>query len=191
MYKYILKEPIFITQFTYKDFVKWCDDRLKDRLWLSHEAMRCSVARRAVRKKWFFKEKFWEDNFESDILYGVIYPFECRMKEEQKRKETIMGLINFKEMGIDRYDVLCALYNKSHPQGLGFLHVQAGDLTREEAKEELEQGMGYADYVKGRVIKVKLPEDAESFDPRLYDRDNGDGAALAAIQAYIKEKEGA
>lgn len=32
-----------------------------------------------------------------------------------------MEEINFKEMGFNRYVVLCALYNKSKPLGLGML----------------------------------------------------------------------
>lgn len=188
MYKYLLTDPTGL-HVTYKDFVKWCNDRLEDNLWLSHEAMYCSAARRAVRKKWFFKERYWKTHFENEIICKVIYPFEFRMKEQQKRKETAMGLINFKDMGLDRYEVLCALYNCSHPLGMGFLHFTPGPLTLEEAHEHLD-GYDYADYVKGRVIKTKLPQDAESFDPRLYDRDNGEGAALEALKKYVKEKEG-
>lgn len=99
-----------------------------------------------------------------------------------------MEEINFKEMGLDRYEVLCALYNKSKPLGLGMLFFTPGPLSLEEAHELL-GGYDYADYVKGRVIKVKLPEGAESFSPHLYDRDNGDGAALAALQEYVKQKK--
>lgn len=101
-----------------------------------------------------------------------------------------MEEINFKKMGLDRYEVLCALYNKSKPLGLGMLHFIPGPLSIEEAHEYLD-GYDYADYVKGRVIKTKLPKDAESFDPRLYDRDNGEGAALRALQEYVKQKESA
>lgn len=101
-----------------------------------------------------------------------------------------MEEINFKEMGLDRYEVLCALYNKSRPLGLGFLQFTPGDMSVEEAREFLQSTGGYADYVKGRVIKVKLPADAESFSPCLYDRDNGEGAALRALQEYAKQKEG-
>ena len=101
-----------------------------------------------------------------------------------------MEEINFKEMGLDRYEVLCALYNKSKPLGLGMLHFVPGPLVLEEAHELLD-GYEYADYVKGRVIKVKLPEYAESFNPYLYDRDNGEGAALRALQEYVKQKESA
>ena len=101
-----------------------------------------------------------------------------------------MDEINFKEMGLDRYEVLCALYNKSKPLGLGMLHFTPGPLSLAEAHELLD-GSDYADYVKGRVIKVKLPDPAESFNPYLYDRDNGEGAALAALQEYVKQKESA
>ena len=101
-----------------------------------------------------------------------------------------MEEINFKEMGLDRYEVLCALYNKSKPLGLGMLHFTPGQLSLAEAHELLD-GYDYADYVKGRVIKVKLPENAESFNPYLYDRDNGEGAALNALKEYVKQKESA
>ena len=39
----------------------------------------------------------------------------------------------------------------------------------------------YFDYVKGRVMKVDLSGD--EFSPRLYDRDNGQGAAEGVINA--------
>ena len=95
----------------------------------------------------------------------------------------------FVEMGLDRYEVLCALYNNSHPLGLGILNYTPGNLTVDEAKTLLTQSMGYADYVKGRVIKVKLPEGSVSFSPRLYDRDNGEGAALRAVTEYANNKK--
>lgn len=99
-----------------------------------------------------------------------------------------MEEINFKEMGLDRYEVLCALYNKSKPLGLGMLFFTPGQLSLVEAHEQLD-GYDYADYVKGRVIKVKLSEGSVSFSPRLYDRDNGEGAALRALQEYAQQKK--
>jgi len=100
-----------------------------------------------------------------------------------------MENINFKEMGLDRYEVLCALYNKSKPLGLGILHFNPEPLTLAEAHEQLDSFNGYTDYLNGRVIKVDLPEGSESFNPRLYDRDNGEGAALAAVQEYVEQKK--
>lgn len=48
------------------------------------------------------------------------------------------------------------------------------------AVQEYRQRRMYFDYVAGRVIKCDLIGD--SFDPRLFDRDNGEGAAAAAIR---------
>lgn len=74
-------------------------------------------------------------------------------------------------------EVLAALYNSSHPQGMGFLHYDPAPMTPSEATQHL---CGYVDYLKGRVIKIKLSSDI--LDPSLYDRDNGPGAAAAALR---------
>lgn len=87
--------------------------------------------------------------------------------------------------GLTREQVLCALYNFSHPQGMGFLNYDPMPLKFSEAKETLSNGE-YVDYLKGRVIKVRLNENAKEFDARLYDRDCGQGAAEAAIKCYKK-----
>ena len=44
----------------------------------------------------------------------------------------------------------------------------------------------YFDYLYGRIMKVDLSRDY--FDPRLYDRDNGPGAAERAIQRLKENK---
>ena len=87
--------------------------------------------------------------------------------------------------GLTREQVLCALYNASKPQGFGFLHYDPMPLKIDEAKNVLSKSE-YVDYLKGRVIKVNLPENAKEFDCRLYDRDLGAGAAKAAIERYKK-----
>lgn len=79
----------------------------------------------------------------------------------------------------DKADVLAKLYNASRPQGLGFLQADDNDMTTEEARELLDSGQTYFDYLRGRVMKVNLRGD--KLDPRRYDRDNGQGAAAAAI----------
>lgn len=83
----------------------------------------------------------------------------------------------------DKADVLSVLYNNSRPQGLGHLHFESKDMTKEEAQEILNKDRGrwtfYFDYLKGRVMKVDLSK--ENFCPLLYDRDNGQGAAQRAI----------
>lgn len=102
------------------------------------------------------------------------------MNNEQTKESTIIPFD-----GLDRYEILIALYNFSHPQGLGFLHFDEKPLTKAEAKEVLKFS-SYVDYLKGRIIKVNLPENAKEFDARLYDRDCGPGAAKAAIERYKK-----
>lgn len=85
---------------------------------------------------------------------------------------------NISIAGLDKADVLRALYNRAKPQGTGFLHYSAGDMTLEEARELLAAST-YFDYVKGRVMKVGI--EGDELNPSLYDRDNGDGAAAYAI----------
>lgn len=79
----------------------------------------------------------------------------------------------------DKAAVLAALYNNSKPLGMGRLQFDPAPMTVEEARVEL-QTETYFDCLKGRVMKVNLSGDA--FDPWLYDRDNGAGAAERALQ---------
>lgn len=82
--------------------------------------------------------------------------------------------------GLNKADVLRVLYNRARTQGLGILHYTPEDMTVEEAQDILDHtGDKYFDYLKGRVMKVDL--NGDSFNPRLYDRDNGEGAAESAI----------
>lgn len=88
--------------------------------------------------------------------------------------------------GLSKAAVLAALYNASMPQGMGILHYDPQPMTEAEAAELLaEDREPYFDYLKGRVMKIKLDSDDE-FDPWLYDRDNGPGAAERAIAPLRK-----
>jgi hypothetical protein len=80
--------------------------------------------------------------------------------------------------GIDKAEVLAALYNASKPQGMGFMHYDSSPMTAEEARELLAGGTHF-DYLKGRVMKINLGGD--QLDEWAYDRDNGVGAAAAVI----------
>ena len=82
--------------------------------------------------------------------------------------------------GLDKAEVLYALYNASHVQGLGF--IQAVDnYTLEDARRDYEASDDkYFDYLHGRVLKVDLS--GNEFNPRLFDRDCGYGTAAAAIE---------
>lgn len=84
-------------------------------------------------------------------------------------------------VGLDRADVLAALYNASKPQGMGFLHYEPVPMGREEAEALLKEQTHF-DYLKGRVMKLDLScKIGDAFDAWGYDRDNGNGAAERAI----------
>lgn len=76
--------------------------------------------------------------------------------------------------------VLAALYNNSKVQGMGFLQAKPGIMSEGEAAEILEETHTF-DYLFGKVMKVDLTHD--QFNPRSYDRDNGDGAAQRAVDS--------
>ncbi len=86
--------------------------------------------------------------------------------------------INLK--GLDKAVILAGLYNNSKVQGMGFLQQIPGKMTVDEARELLKKHT-YFDYLYGKVMKVELSGD--DFDPWLYDRDNGEGAALRACMS--------
>ena len=76
-------------------------------------------------------------------------------------------------------EALCALWSCSKVQGLGFLHaVKSTGMPLREAEELLSQ-QTYFDYLHGRIMKVDFS--SHEFDPILYDRDNGPGAASRAM----------
>ena len=95
-----------------------------------------------------------------------------------------MGTISLE--GLDKAEVLAALYNASTPLGMGFLHYDPVPMTADEARELLARSTCF-DYLKGRVMKVDLSGD--ELDPWLYDRDNGDGAAMQAIRALLSNDQ--
>src|ERR1039457_4272134 len=91
---------------------------------------------------------------------------------------------------LSRAHVLAALYNASRPQGMGFLHYDPKPMTVKEAETLFSHGL-YFDYLKGHVMKVDLSQvdpaqpETSGFEEGLYDRDNGHGAASAAIIAVL------
>lgn len=91
--------------------------------------------------------------------------------------------------GLNKAEVLKALYDGSRIQGMGFLQaVPEGTVTVEHCQQLLDStGYPYFDYLYGRVLKVDLSKD--EFDERLYDRDNYPGAAAKIIDR-LKRKTG-
>lgn len=88
--------------------------------------------------------------------------------------------------GLNKADVLAALYNASKALGVGFMHYNPKPMTREEAEGLLKQTF-FFDYLKGRVMHVNLV--GGELDTLGYDRDNGQGAAERAI-AELRQKGG-
>lgn len=90
--------------------------------------------------------------------------------------------------GLDKGAVVAALYNRGKSQGLGVMaelaHLASnggGGMTPDEANTLIAKNGMYFDYLRGRVMKVSVEHDM--MDVWLYDRDNGQGAALRALQS--------
>lgn len=88
--------------------------------------------------------------------------------------------------GLDKAEVIKALYRGAQPLGLGVLSFETGGLQDSEAQQLAESGT-YIDYLHGRVMKVDLSGDA--FNEALYDRDNGQGKAQAIIDSLRNNTE--
>lgn len=96
--------------------------------------------------------------------------------------------------GLLKDKVLLALWNASKCQGIsfmGFAPLSAGQAYAEviNRRQTYKDGKTsiYFDYLNGRVLKVDIGGD--EFDERLYDRDNGEGAAQRAIDALRAQEE--
>ena len=87
--------------------------------------------------------------------------------------------------GLDKAEVLAALYNGARAQGMGFFQYDPKPMTKEEAAQQF--GNGFFDYLNGRVMKVNLAGDM--LDPWAYDRDNGQGAAERIVNA-LRDNQG-
>jgi hypothetical protein len=101
--------------------------------------------------------------------------------------------------GLDKAEVLAALYNATVPLRMGCLDPKSGmSMTTEEAQDWINDNMtwltegGYdpiralnLDYVQGRPIKANIAGD--SFNPKGLDEEAGEGTAAAAIKALRAE----
>jgi hypothetical protein len=98
--------------------------------------------------------------------------------------------------GLDKAELLAALYNRAKPQDLvGWLQYRKGDMTPEAAAAlldtrdsffargaaEYDGGQNYTDFHshKGRVLSVDIGED--TLDATRYDAANGAGAAAEVV----------
>jgi hypothetical protein len=83
--------------------------------------------------------------------------------------------------GLDKAEVLAALFNASRQQGMGVLDSRGwDDITAEQAREILKKTL-YFDYLYGRVMKIHLGGD--EIDTWGFNRDNGQGSAERAVDS--------
>lgn len=90
-------------------------------------------------------------------------------------------MVNIK--GINKAELLAALYNNSKPQGMGILQYEKADMTKLEAEELLNETMSF-DYLKGRVMKIDL--NGNEMREFGYDRDIGGGSVQRIVNSLIK-----
>jgi hypothetical protein len=103
-----------------------------------------------------------------------------RQTEYSDPRDSIVSIA-----GLDPADVLAALYNASHPLGMGFLQYDPEAMSNEEATQLLKQTRSF-DYLKGRVMKVSFGSDA--LEAKWYDRHNGQGTAQRVIDELRRTK---
>jgi len=90
--------------------------------------------------------------------------------------------------GLDKAEVLAALFNGSKQQGMGFMDKRgAVDMTVDQAKEILKETCNF-DYLYGRVMKTDLS--GNEVTSWLYDRDNGKGHAEMIINDLRNKLKG-
>lgn len=88
---------------------------------------------------------------------------------------------------LDKAEVLAALYNNAEALGSGVASWTPDDMPIEEAQALLDEGITYFDYVHGRGLKIDLSKD--ELDPRMYDRDWGDGAAMMVLHLLVEKSD--
>jgi hypothetical protein len=86
--------------------------------------------------------------------------------------------------GLNKADVLAALFNNARPLGMGFIHYKKRNMDRAEAEKLLETHK-YFDYLEGRVMKVDLSGD--ELRTGGYDCDNGKDAAMDALSQLLAQ----
>lgn len=89
--------------------------------------------------------------------------------------------------GLSKAAVLAALYNASKAQGMGMLQYDPTPMTEADAQDLLKKSPHF-DYLKGRVMKLDM-SDEDQFEERLYDRDNGVGAAFLVLESLRASKD--
>ncbi len=85
--------------------------------------------------------------------------------------------------GIDKAELLAALYNNARPPGPDWILFQNKGMTTCEAAKLLEEDT-YFDYLAGRPLKINLK--GNTLEPALYDRDQGQGECERIVESLRK-----
>lgn len=122
--------------------------------------------------------KEFAENFrlEFDRIFGESQPPIDETGENYGVKVIGKNVVDISDK--DKGEVLAALYNYSHPHGMGFLEYDPSPMSIEEARELLKEN-SYFDYINGRVMKVSLI--GNLLTTYGYNYENGDGAAERII----------
>ncbi len=88
--------------------------------------------------------------------------------------------------GIDRNEILHALWKNSKPAAFFDNIPDAAPAYRPIKKEEIQYG-GYVDYHCGRLIKSDVFGESNTIDPHGYDRDYGQGAFERVVNSLRTE----
>lgn len=110
---------------------------------------------------------------------------DAEVPEQYPGFRSISG-IRVSIVGLDKAEVLAALYNRSKTQGAGWKQFDASKMSVEEARSILKQQTDF-EYLKGRVMKINFARD-DYIETRLYDRDNGPQAAEITIESLRMNK---
>ena len=93
-------------------------------------------------------------------------------------------------------EILSALFNNSHPVGMGIIAALHGpkemsiQMAESIIDEKKREGRNISfDYLFGRPLKVSFSNDRE-LDAQLYDRDNGGPGTAAHLIGELRKKKG-
>ncbi len=108
-------------------------------------------------------------------------------KEEKIAPKTDVDYENIVIKGLDKAALLAGLFNRSKALGNGFFNPKAhSDMTYDEAKKIISERRNLDfEYLQGRVMKIDM--NGDTLNARLYDRDNGAGAAYVVIENLKKD----
>lgn len=110
-----------------------------------------------------------------EIVFGEALP---PIENEEKFGITVIARDVVDISCKDKAEVLAALYNYSHPKGMGVLDYDPSPMSIEEANNLLKEN-SYFDLINGRVMKVNLSSNV--LITYAYNRENGDGSAERII----------